>query len=197
MVCDMVGLSKLSREGRRLKRLFVHATILTMKEGEKPLTDAAMAVEDDRITYVGPVPSETDGYDEVVNMTGRAILPGFVNTHGHAAMSLLRGFADDDPLQTWLEEKIWPMEARFGPEQNRWGSALSVLEMIKGEPPAFWTCMTTWIRWDKWWKKRESGPFCAGVQSACARRRSKRPNWRKRSALPGNGTERQRGGSRR
>lgn len=120
-----------------MKRLFVHATILTMKEGEAPLTDAAMAVEDDRITYVGPVPSETDEYDEVVNMTGKAILPGFVNTHGHAAMSLLRGFADDDPLQTWLEEKIWPMEARFGPEQNRWGSALSVLEMIKGGTTCF------------------------------------------------------------
>lgn len=120
-----------------MKRLFVHATILTMKEGEKPLADAALAVEDDRIAYVGPVPSETDGYDEVVNMAGRAILPGFVNTHGHAAMSLLRGYADDDPLKTWLEEKIWPMEARFGPEQVRWGSALSVLEMIKGGTTCF------------------------------------------------------------
>lgn len=120
-----------------MKRLFTHATLLTMKEGEAPLPDAAMVVEDDRISYVGPIPSDTEGYDEVVNMAGKAILPGWVNTHGHAAMSLLRGYADDFPLKTWLEEKIWPMEARFGPEQVRWGTALSVLEMIKGGTTCF------------------------------------------------------------
>lgn len=133
----MVGVLHLPRGGKALKRLFVHATILTMKEGQAPLPDAAMIVEDDRIRYIGPAPSETDGYDEVVDMTGKAILPGWVNTHGHAAMSLLRGYADDYPLKTWLEEKMWPMEARFGPEQIRWGSALSVLEMIKGGTTCF------------------------------------------------------------
>ncbi|BCU81841.1 5-methylthioadenosine/S-adenosylhomocysteine deaminase [Polycladomyces abyssicola] len=120
-----------------MKRLFIHATILTMKDGEKPLTNAALAVENDRITYVGPVPEDRSGYDEVIDMSGHAILPGWVNTHGHAAMSLLRGYGDDLPLKTWLEEKMWPMEARFGPEQVRWGTALTVLEMIKGGTTCF------------------------------------------------------------
>ncbi|MDN4593247.1 amidohydrolase [Polycladomyces subterraneus] len=108
-----------------------------MKDGEKPLTNAALAVENDRITYVGSVPEDRSVYDEVIDMSGHAILPGWVNTHGHAAMSLLRGYGDDLPLKTWLEEKMWPMEARFGPEQVRWGTALTVLEMIKGGTTCF------------------------------------------------------------
>jgi 5-methylthioadenosine/S-adenosylhomocysteine deaminase len=122
-----------------VKRLFVNATILTLREGEdEPLVGASLAIEDGEISRVEPIPRpNVDGYDEVVDMSGKALMPGFVNTHGHAAMSLLRGYADDLPLKTWLEEKMWPMEARFGPEQVRWGTALSVLEMIKGGTTCF------------------------------------------------------------
>ena len=194
----MVGMCRSCQgKGRRLKRLFVHATILTMKEGEKPLADAALAVEDDRIAYVGPVPSETDGYDEVVNMAGRAILPGFVNTHGHAAMSLLRGYADDDPLKTWLEEKIWPMEARFGPEQVRWGSALSVLEMIKGGSTRFLDMYDHMDQVGQVVEEAELAPFCAGEPSAFVPRRNVGPSWKRRSGSPASGTGRRREGSQR
>jgi 5-methylthioadenosine/S-adenosylhomocysteine deaminase len=88
-------------------------------------------VKNDTIEYVGAAPPRIDSFDEVISLEGKAVLPGFVNTHGHAAMSLLRGYGDDLPLKTWLEEKMWPMEDRFGPEQVKWGTALSVLEMIK------------------------------------------------------------------
>ena len=109
-----------------------------MAEGSsEPISNGALAVEDGGISYVGPAPAETSAYDEVVDLGGKALLPGFVNTHGHASMSLLRGYGDDLPLKTWLEEKMWPMEGRFGPEQGRWGAALAALEMIKGGTTCF------------------------------------------------------------
>ncbi len=122
-----------------MKRLFVNAAILTLKKGEdEPLVGGSLAVEGSEISRVEQsVRPDTDRYDEVVDMSGKLLMPGFANTHSHAAMSLLRGYGDDLPLKAWLENKVWPMEARFGPEQVRWGTALAVLEMIKGGVTCF------------------------------------------------------------
>ncbi len=68
---------------------------------------------------------------EVVNCDGLAIVPPFYNGHTHAAMTLLRGFADDMPLQKWLQEYIWPLEAKLTPKDIEIGTRLAVLEMIK------------------------------------------------------------------
>ena len=68
---------------------------------------------------------------EVVDCSNFAIMPAFYNGHTHAAMSLLRGFADDMQLQKWLNEYIWPTEAKLTGEDIRVGSRLAVLEMIK------------------------------------------------------------------
>ncbi len=59
------------------------------------------------------------------------MVPGLLNGHTHAAMTLLRGFADDMPLKSWLEEKIWPLEAKLTEEDVYWGAKLACLEMIK------------------------------------------------------------------
>ena len=64
-------------------------------------------------------------------------LPGLVNTHTHAAMTLLRGFADDLPLQQWLSEKIWPLEAHLTGNDVYWGTRLACLEMIRSGTTAF------------------------------------------------------------
>jgi 5-methylthioadenosine/S-adenosylhomocysteine deaminase len=69
--------------------------------------------------------------------TDLVALPGLVNTHTHAAMSLLRGYADDLPLQTWLSEKIWPLEALLTGEDVYWGTRLACLEMIRSGTVAF------------------------------------------------------------
>jgi 5-methylthioadenosine/S-adenosylhomocysteine deaminase len=121
-----------------MKQIFINAFIIAMTEGEKPFK-GALGVENKIISYVGPVPTDEilHTYDQVIDMDGKAILPGFVNTHGHAAMSLLRGYADDLPLKTWLEEKMWPLEAKFTSEQVRAGTALSVLEMIQSGTTCF------------------------------------------------------------
>ncbi|MCQ2106335.1 MAG: amidohydrolase [Fibrobacter sp.] len=75
----------------------------------------------------------TKDYDkaEVVNCNGLAILPPFYNGHCHAAMTLLRGYADDMPLQEWLQNHIWPFEGKMTPKDIEIGSRLAVLEMIK------------------------------------------------------------------
>ncbi len=122
-----------------MKRIFINGMLITMKEGEEIIQHGAMAVEGSDITYMGAVPSEEVllTYDEVIDCKGRALMPGLVNTHGHAAMSLLRGYADDLPLQTWLEEKMWPLEAKFTARQVYAGTALSVVEMIKSGTTTF------------------------------------------------------------
>ncbi len=67
--------------------------------------------------------------DLTLEAEGTAILPSFFNTHTHAAMSLLRGAADDLPLQEWLEQHIWPAEAQLTPEDIRRGNELTIREM--------------------------------------------------------------------
>lgn len=70
--------------------------------------------------------------DEQIDAKGeKAILPGFVNCHTHAAMSLLRGYGDDLKLKEWLENKIWPLEAKMNEDDIYWGTKLACLEMIK------------------------------------------------------------------
>jgi len=70
--------------------------------------------------------------DEVINVKEKkAILPGFINCHTHAAMSLLRGFADDYALNEWLFNKIFPVEAKLTNEDIYWGTKLALIEMIK------------------------------------------------------------------
>lgn len=69
--------------------------------------------------------------DEVIDAAGMAILPPFYNTHTHAAMSLLRGYADDMPLMKWLQDYIWPYENKMTRNDIMEGSRLAVREMIK------------------------------------------------------------------
>lgn len=72
------------------------------------------------------MPEEIDGKGSI------AVLPGFVNAHGHAAMTLLRGLGEEAPLMEWLQKRIWPVEARLRPEHVFWGTQLALLEMLSG-----------------------------------------------------------------
>jgi 5-methylthioadenosine/S-adenosylhomocysteine deaminase len=75
--------------------------------------------------------------DETLDADGCLVLPGLVNAHTHAAMTLLRGIADDKPLDAWLQEDIWPVEAALTPEDVRAGTELAAVEMIKSGTTAF------------------------------------------------------------
>jgi len=67
----------------------------------------------------------------IIDASDRVAIPGLVNTHTHAAMTLLRGYADDMHLQEWLADKIWPLEAHLTAEDVYWGTKLACIEMIR------------------------------------------------------------------
>lgn len=69
--------------------------------------------------------------DKVIDGTRKAAVPGMTNGHTHAAMTLMRGYADDMPLMPWLQQKIWPLEVNLTEEDVYWGAKLACLEMIK------------------------------------------------------------------
>ena len=79
-----------------------------------------------------------------------------MNCHTHAAMTLLRSYADDLPLMHWLEKKIWPMEARLTEDDVYWGTMLALLEMINQGPPHSVICIFM-DRWQKLLKKAVCG----------------------------------------
>ena len=75
---------------------------------------------------------------EVVELDQHIVLPGYINAHGHAAMSLFRGMADDLPLMTWLEQHIWPAEGQWvNPEFVYHGTELAIAEMLKSGTTTF------------------------------------------------------------
>lgn len=75
--------------------------------------------------------------DRVIDARRKAVIPGLINGHTHAAMTLFRGFGDDMPLMPWLEQKIWPNEAKLTREDIYWGAKLACLEMIKSGTTTF------------------------------------------------------------
>jgi 5-methylthioadenosine/S-adenosylhomocysteine deaminase len=115
--------------------LLIHSgTIITMREGEI-IHDGAIAIEDGTIIDVGKTRQMRRKYGrgyERINAKGRVVIPGLINTHQHAAMSLLRGYADDLPLQEWLEKWIWPIERLMTAEDIYVGSLLTAVESIIG-----------------------------------------------------------------
>ena len=74
---------------------------------------------------------DTAGGDETLDADGCLVVPGLVNAHCHAAMTLLRGYADDKPLDAWLREDIWPVEAALEPEDVVAGTRLGAVELLK------------------------------------------------------------------
>ncbi|GAA0650557.1 amidohydrolase [Salarchaeum japonicum] len=85
------------------------------------------------ILDVGDVPEG----DETLDAADCLVMPGLVNAHTHAAMTLLRGYADDKPLDAWLQEDIWPAEAELTAADVRAGTELALVEMIRGGVTAF------------------------------------------------------------
>jgi 5-methylthioadenosine/S-adenosylhomocysteine deaminase len=81
--------------------------------------------------------SITQPADRIINGENKIAVPSLINGHTHAAMTLLRGYADDMPLKQWLEEKIWVLESKLTGEDVYWGTRLACLEMIKSGTTVF------------------------------------------------------------
>ena len=105
-----------------------------LPDGTTPVTN--IMIEGDRIEAVGEVP---EGYqaDKVIDGKDHLATPGLVNAHTHASMTLLRCYADDMVLMDWLNNKIWPTEARMNADDIYWGAMLAAAEMIRTGTTAF------------------------------------------------------------
>lgn len=104
------------------------------------LKDCAIAIHQGKILAILPQEEAGKRYapTSVEHLTDHIIMPGLINAHGHAAMSLLRGFADDQPLKSWLESCVWPIEKQWVDEQFvRDGTELAIAEMIKSGTTCF------------------------------------------------------------
>lgn len=94
------------------------------------LRDAVVDVVDGRITYVGAL-SDAPAFDGEVRSLSGILMPGLVNTHAHSPMTVLRGLGSDLPLLRWLQEQMWPNEARMTPADIRTGMLLGAVEMLR------------------------------------------------------------------
>ena len=121
--------------------LLIHASwIIPVTDEHSVYEDACLAISDGRILGICPSTEASQKFNPAneVTLDGHVLIPGLVNTHGHAAMSLLRGFADDLPLQSWLEEHIWPAEGRWVSEEFVYqGTQLAIGEMIRSGTTCF------------------------------------------------------------
>ncbi|MGC8720129.1 MAG: amidohydrolase family protein [Thermodesulforhabdaceae bacterium] len=107
--------------------------VVTCDNDRKVFADGAIAIKDGFIYDLGPSATIKDSYRarEFVELRGHILMPGLVNAHVHAAMSLFRGLADDLPLNTWLSEVIFPAEAKWINKDTVYlGSLLSFCEML-------------------------------------------------------------------
>ncbi|MEL6722987.1 MAG: TRZ/ATZ family hydrolase [Pseudomonadota bacterium] len=119
----------------------IHARwILPVEPAGAPLPQHSLAIQDGRITALLPSHEARAQCqaDQVVELPQHILLPGLVNAHTHSPMSLLRGIADDLPLMPWLQDHIWPAEARWVSAQFvADGSRLAIAEMIRSGTTCF------------------------------------------------------------
>ncbi|MYB32108.1 MAG: amidohydrolase family protein, partial [Acidobacteria bacterium] len=112
--------------------------LAVMDDAGTILEGGAVLVEGDRIAGLFDRAAPRPAGIPTLDATGQLVIPGLINTHGHAAMSLLRGLADDLPLMDWLEQNIFPAEAELvAPDFVYWGTLLSSIELLKSGTTTF------------------------------------------------------------
>src|SRR5437762_13545810 len=129
-------LSTMAQRRKTVVDLIVRGgTIVTMDGARRVIENGAIAVRGGRVVAVGPVSEIDRSYAarEIVNATGKVVIPGLINGHTHVPMTLFRGLADDLDLQEWLTKYIFPAEAKNVTEEFvRVGTRLGLAEMIRG-----------------------------------------------------------------
>ena len=119
----------------------IHAQyVIPVEPTGSALAVHSIAIDQGRIAAILPTIDAHQRFTAAreIDCRQHAVIPGLINTHTHAAMSLFRGMADDRPLQTWLKEHIWPAEARFADRAFvRDGTRLAAYEMLRGGVTCF------------------------------------------------------------
>jgi len=113
---------------------------LPVDPDDSVLENQAVAIQDGRLVDLLPAENALSRYDPGALLTrdSHVLIPGLINAHTHAAMTLFRGYADDMPLESWLRERIWPAESRWvSAEMVRDGSRHAIAEMLKSGTTCF------------------------------------------------------------
>jgi 5-methylthioadenosine/S-adenosylhomocysteine deaminase len=120
------------------KIAIINALYLAINEAELQIQRGNLFIENDKITHLDTTTTDSAHLNDyqIIDGSHRLYLPGLINTHGHSAMTLLRGVSDDVALQDWFNS-IWPLEAKFTPDMVAKGSLLAIAEMIKGGTTCF------------------------------------------------------------
>ena len=114
--------------------------VVPVEPADTVLDEHSIAIDKGRIVDVLPSSAARTQVQarEIIDRGQHIVIPGLVNAHTHAAMSLLRGLADDMPLMTWLSDHIWPAEARYvGEDFVHDGTRLAIAEMLRGGTTCF------------------------------------------------------------
>ncbi|MEL6215141.1 MAG: TRZ/ATZ family hydrolase [Pseudomonadota bacterium] len=125
---------------KRCETLICARWVATVEPDNIVIDDGAVAIDSGRIVTVDTRTKLLEQFepDRLVSRDSHLLIPGLINAHTHAAMTLLRGAAEDLPLQQWLENGVWPIETEHvGPEMVRDGTRLAMLESIKGGVTCF------------------------------------------------------------
>jgi 5-methylthioadenosine/S-adenosylhomocysteine deaminase len=112
--------------------IVTNAIVLTMNSADQKFNPGFVAIKEDRIIGLGPMTnlSPLDIPHKTINARGGIVMPGLINAHTHAAMTCFRGIADDLPLMTWLNDHIFPAEAKLNHDKVFSGALLACAEMI-------------------------------------------------------------------
>jgi 5-methylthioadenosine/S-adenosylhomocysteine deaminase len=112
--------------------LITDGLVLTLNENNQRFQSGAVAIRDSDIVAVGPADAIRARYRaaKTLSVPNCVVMPGLINGHTHAAMTLFRGLADDLPLMEWLQNHIFPAEQKLNPDWVYWGSLLACAEMI-------------------------------------------------------------------
>ena len=137
LICCLTALvlSSTASAKDKVDLLVTGGTVVTMDAQRRVIEDGAVAIRGDSIVAVGPRAEIESRFEaaQTIDAHGALVMPGLINGHAHAAMSLFRGLADDLALDEWLQKYIFPAEARnVTPDFVEWGTRLGVLEMLRG-----------------------------------------------------------------
>ena len=113
-----------------MNHIIRNTTVLTMNDQNEVLEHVDVVIENGTITKIGSDISKTSEDAHIIDGSGKLVMPGLINGHCHVPMTLLRNYADDMDLQTWLFDHIFPVEDRLNGDDVYWGSLLGIREML-------------------------------------------------------------------
>ena len=103
--------------------------LVTQNSEKEIIEETDLRIDNSKISEIGSIDNQED--EKVIDCSGKLVMPGLVNAHTHASMSLLRGLSDNKELEDWLQEDIFPAEEAMDEEDLKQGARLACIEMLE------------------------------------------------------------------